>query len=80
MRIFGLFDHAQQLGGLRVKIDPEAAERAFGQILGLAERYQLTTYDACYLELAQRRGVPIATADGNLVQAARAVNVPILQT
>jgi len=74
-----LFDYAQQLGGLRVRVDPAAAEHAFGQILALAERYQLTTYDACYLELAQRREVPIATADGNLVQAARAVKVRILQ-
>ena len=45
-----LFDYAQQLGGLRVRVDP-----------------------ASYRELAQRRGVPITTADGNLVQAARAV-------
>jgi predicted nucleic acid-binding protein len=74
-----LFEYAQQLGMLRLKVDSETAERAFGQILALAERYQMTTYDASYLELAQRRGVSIATADRNLVQAAGAVNVSILQ-
>ena len=76
-----LFEYAQQLSGLRVKLDLEAAERAFSQILTLAERYQLTTYDASYLELAQRRGIPIATTDGNIVQAAVAVavEVPVFQ-
>jgi predicted nucleic acid-binding protein len=51
-----LFEYALQLGGLRVKVDFEAAPRAFEDVLALAERFQLTTYDACYLELAQRRG------------------------
>jgi predicted nucleic acid-binding protein len=37
------------------------------------------SYDASYLDLAQRRGIPIATSDGNLVQAATAVKVPILE-
>lgn len=74
-----LLEYAEQLGMLRLTVDSETAERAFGQILALAERYQMTTYDASYLELAQRRGVPIATSDRNLLQAAGAVKVPILQ-
>jgi predicted nucleic acid-binding protein len=74
-----LFEYAQELGGLRVKVDLEAAARAFGEVLALAERYQLTTYDAAYLELAQRLGLEIATIDGNLVQAAGAVKVPVFQ-
>lgn len=74
-----LFEYAQQLGGLRVKVDPGDPERTFGQDLVLAQRYQLTSYDASYLDLAQRRGIPIATSDGNLVQAATAVKVPILE-
>ena len=74
-----LFDYARQLGSLRVQVDFESAPRAFEEILAIAERYQLTTYDACYLELAQRRGVSIATVDGNLVQAALAVRVPLLE-
>jgi predicted nucleic acid-binding protein len=74
-----LFDYAQQLGGLRIKVDLEAAARAFGEILALAERHQLTTYDATYLELAQRLGLEIATADANLVQAAAAARVQVFR-
>jgi len=74
-----LFEYAEQLARLRVKVDFEAAERAFDQVISLAERYQLTTYDASYLELAQRRGLPIASTDGSLVQAAAAVKVPVFK-
>ena len=74
-----LIEYARQLGGLRVRVEPGDADRAFGQVLALAQRHQLTSYDASYLDLAQRLGIPIATADGNLVQAAGAVRVPVLQ-
>ena len=46
---------------------------------GAALKLRLTTYDAAYLELAQRRGLPIASVDGNLVQAAAAARVPVLK-
>ena len=58
-----LFEYAQRLGELRIAVDQEAAARAFAEVLVLAERYQLTTYDAAYVELAKRRSLPIATAD-----------------
>ena len=51
----------------------------FDHVLALAERHQLTTYDTSYLELAQRLGLPLATGDANLVQAAIAVRVEIFQ-
>src|SRR5260370_6242286 len=54
-----LFEYAAQLGGLHTRVDPESSVRAFGPVLTLAERHQLTTYDASYLELAQRRGLPL---------------------
>jgi predicted nucleic acid-binding protein len=46
--------------------------------MSLARRYRLTVYDAAYLELAQRQGVPLATLDGALAAAATAENVPLL--
>ena len=73
-----LFEYARQLESLHCQVDLDKAnERAFNKVLVLSERYQLTTYDAAYLELAQRRGLPLATADGNLLQAAGAVKVGI---
>ena len=75
-----LFDYARQLASLRVQVDIDrSAERAFNQVLLLAECYQLTTYDAAYLELAQRKGLPLASADMSLVQAAGATKVEVLK-
>lgn len=44
----------------------------------LAERHRLTLYDAAYLELAQRRGLPLATLDRELRTAAGAEKVTLL--
>jgi predicted nucleic acid-binding protein len=35
-------------------------------------------YDATYLELAQRRSLPLATLDKELREAAAALDVPLL--
>ena len=75
-----LFDYARQLSCLQAQVDfDQSAERTFTDVLALAERYQLTTYDAAYLELARRRGFPLATSDGNMLQAAGAIRVAIFQ-
>lgn len=39
--------------------------------------YSQSVYDAAYLELAMRRGVPLATLDDKLKAAAEAVGVPL---
>jgi predicted nucleic acid-binding protein len=43
----------------------------------LAQRYNLSAYDAAYLELAQRRGVDLATLDKDLAKAARKTGVRV---
>jgi predicted nucleic acid-binding protein len=47
-------------------------------VLALARTHRLTIYDAAYLELADRIGVPLATLDQQLARAARARSVPLL--
>ncbi|WP_428531379.1 hypothetical protein [Rhodopila sp.] len=54
------------------RTNQEAARAAIAGIRERAEAYRLTVHDAAYLNLAQRRGLPLATLDGNLVRAARA--------
>lgn len=44
----------------------------------LASRNRLTVYAAAYLELAQRRRLPLATLDAELRAAAIAEGVPLL--
>lgn len=63
------------LGDLDIRVDPDVPGRAFRDILPLAREQRLTTYDAAYLELAMRLGVPLATKDRALARAAHALRV-----
>lgn len=63
---------------LPIRVDRTTAERAWHEILALARAEGLTTYDAAYLELAMRRGLPLATRDGELRQAAGRNGVVLL--
>ena len=51
---------------------------AQGQAAHLTDRFELTLYDSCYLELAQRRGLPLATLDKDLRKAAKALDIALL--
>jgi predicted nucleic acid-binding protein len=66
------------LAVLPISIDPETDRQAWGATVRLAARHKLTTYDAAYLELAQRRGLPLATLDKELRNAATAEGVILL--
>ena len=66
------------LRALPIHIDPESSETVFDQVFKLAEKYSLTVYDAAYLELAIREGLPLATLDHDLRKAARASGVPLV--
>ena len=63
---------------LPVAIDEETPQRALDEVLALARSEGLTTYDASYLELAMRLGVPLATQDKELRQAAEKLGTPVL--
>lgn len=72
----------ESLGGflrdLPIDIDDETVHRAWSATAKLAARHQLTVYDATYLELAQRHGLPLATRDGALRKAATSIGVQLL--
>ena len=69
-----------ELGFMAIMIDADTNGYAWSTTLRLAERFALTLYDAAYLELAQRRSLPLATLDRDLRAAALAVNVELLGT
>ena len=60
-----------------ISVEQEPPERAWTEILALARSQGLTSYDASYLDLAMRMGLPIATLDKALKKAARKVQIPI---
>jgi predicted nucleic acid-binding protein len=66
------------LRNLPITLDMETSDKAWSAITELAERHRLSVYDAAYLELAQRRKLPLATLDADLVRGARARAVPLL--
>jgi predicted nucleic acid-binding protein len=61
-----------------IEVDMESSEHVFGEILSLGRRHGLTIYDATYLELAIRTGLPLATLDQALAAAARQDGVELL--
>ncbi len=61
-----------------ISVDPDTDSQAWAATLHLAQRHQLTLYDAAYLELAHRRGFPLATLDRDLRSAATAEKVRLL--
>jgi predicted nucleic acid-binding protein len=65
------------LARLRIRLDPDTAAHAWDATLKLADQYKLTTYDAAYLELAQRLALRLATLDQDLRRAARNAGVPL---
>lgn len=63
---------------LPIIVEQESPERMIKEIFALARKHKLSSYDASYLDLAMRKGLPIATLDKNLIAAAKRSKVPIL--
>jgi predicted nucleic acid-binding protein len=65
------------LSRLRVRLDrlPEG-----DAVLRLARTHRLSVYDAAYLELARREGLPLATLDAGLRRAAAGEGVDLLSS
>ena len=68
----------RQLAALQLASDDRTIDRAWARTLSLADRFRLTLYDACYLELAQRRGLPLASLDRDLRAAGRKLGLELL--
>jgi len=66
-----------QLENLPIMVDTLTANQVFGHTISLAKAYRLSSYDAAYLELALRDGLPLATLDKDLLRAAKRSNIDI---
>lgn len=60
---------------LPVVADRSTSARTLHQTMSLAREHRLTAYDAAYLELAMRLGLPLATGDRSLRAAAERAGV-----
>ena len=66
----------EMLDGIDIRADAATFSRALSDTLQIARRYRLSSYDASYLELAMRAGLPLATLDRDLRTAASKAGVP----
>ena len=82
----GRIDHADRDAALSdlmilpITIDSDTDRQAWTATLQLSDRLNLTVYDAAYLELAQRRALPLATFDAPLRAAARRCRVLLIRS
>ena len=60
---------------LGIEIDAGHDESA---VMAFARQHRLTVYDSAYLEVAFRHGLPLATLDRRLSEAANAIGIPLL--
>jgi len=65
----------EMLEGVDIVVDSATFSHALSDTLQLARRYKLSSYDASYLELALRLGMPLATLDEDLQKASKKAGV-----
>lgn len=66
------------LGRLNIRLDAANPQDDLEKLVTLARSFNLSVYDAAYLGLAMREGLPLATLDRALAQAARRAGVSLL--
>ena len=69
----------EDIRSLDIVVDDESFDHIFGDVHRLAIELGLSGYDAVYLELAIRRGLPLATLDEELQKAAAEAGVELFQ-
>lgn len=66
------------LAVLPIEVEPPLSPLQAKAVLALCGQYGLTVYDAVYLELAKRKGLPLATLDTDLMRAASKEGVSLV--
>ena len=66
------------LRGLPIAVDYSPEIDDWNHTLTMGRSQQLTAYDAAYIKLALRTGLPLATLDKDLIRAARALHLVLI--
>jgi predicted nucleic acid-binding protein len=70
--------HISFLVTLPIAVEMGAHQHAWWGSLTFARQHTLSIYDAAYLDLAHRLGLPLATLDSSLQRAARAIGADLV--
>ena len=68
----------KRISDLPIRTDPESTAALWNETQLLCDEYQLSAYDAAYLELARRRRIPLATLDKAMNRAAGALGISLI--
>jgi predicted nucleic acid-binding protein len=72
-----LSDILEELNNLNITVEGKINQTTYRRIIEMAEQYNLTSYDASYLELAKRYRLPLATLDKKLIEACALAGVKL---
>jgi predicted nucleic acid-binding protein len=67
------------VSSLPIRLDDKPIEFRMPRVAELASKHDLTIYDSCYLELALRLGLPLATADKGLSEAVKSAGLSLYE-
>jgi predicted nucleic acid-binding protein len=65
------------LNQLPIVVEHDLYENKMGDFMSMGRKYNLSSYDASYIELAMRSGLPLATLDKSLRSACKKAKVPV---
>ena len=63
------------IAALPIRLDDAPIDFRIPRVMELACKYDLTIYDSSYMELAVRLGLPLATMDNKLIEAAKTLGL-----
>lgn len=69
----------EMISALPITAENPLVPRDLGPVLNLARAHDLSSYDASYVELAARHGLPFATQDGRLRAVAERLGIPMVR-
>ncbi|MFI5267403.1 MAG: type II toxin-antitoxin system VapC family toxin [Chloroflexota bacterium] len=61
-----------------IEVDQPPLQTTFGDLMPIARQYSLSVYDAAYVDLANRRGLSLATLNANIRRAARQIGIDLV--
>jgi len=68
----------KRISDLPIRTDHDSTLALWNETQVLCDEYQLSAYDAAYLELARRRRIPLATLDNAMIRAASALGISLV--
>ncbi len=75
----GIAEQLDHFRKLPIEVDSSTANLAWKEIITIARQQRLTTYDASYIELANRLKLPLASRDKEMIGAAIRLGIDIIQ-